>query len=66
MLLLATIIFPPEQRKRITVRPKQPWLSDNLAKLKRERRKLGRKWIKSKTEFDQKIYKKVEICLLPQ
>ena len=47
----------PEQRKRITVRPKQPWFSNNLAKLKRERRKLERKWIKSKTELDHKIYK---------
>ena len=47
----------PGQRKRITVRPKQPWFSNNLAKLKRERRKLERRWIKSKTELDHKIYK---------
>ena len=36
----------PEQRERITVRPKQPWFSNNLAKLKRERRELERRWIK--------------------
>ena len=47
----------PEQRERITVRPKQPWFSNNLAKLERERRKLERMWIKSKTELDHEIYK---------
>eukprot|EP00795_Rhopilema_esculentum_P016057 gene16057-7404_t len=47
----------PEPRKRITVRPKQPWFSNNLAKLKRERRKLERKWIKSKTELDHEYYR---------
>ena len=47
----------PEQRKRVTVRPKQPWFGNNLAKLKRERRKLESKWIKLKTELDHKIYR---------
>ncbi len=47
----------PEQCKRVIVRPKQPWFVNNLAKLKRERRKLERRWLQSKAEFDHKIYK---------
>lgn len=56
----------PEQRKRITVRRKQPWYSNNLAKLNRQRRKLEGNGLNQGQNSITKSINNLEIRLLTQ
>ncbi len=48
----------PLMSRDIVDRPKQPWYNDNLDNLKRARRRLERKWLKSKSTSDHVAFKK--------
>ena len=41
-------IHAPLKRRMVTLRPSTPWCNDEIASAKRERRKLGRHWRKTK------------------
>jgi len=47
----------PERFKQIVDRPNTPWYSPELRKMKREVRKLEKRWRKSKAPEDEQIYK---------
>jgi hypothetical protein len=47
----------PELEKKITLRPHSPWYSETLHMEKRNRRKLERKWRRTKTSEDKQTYK---------
>ena len=48
----------PIVSKRVPVRKKVPWFDTTAGDLKRQRRKLERKWRSSKTEHDRLLYRK--------
>ncbi len=45
----------PVMSKDIPVRDRRPWYSDEIRDQKRERRRLERKWLKSKLDIDEQI-----------
>ena len=47
----------PLQTKTITLRPSNPWYNDELHQEKHTKRKLERKWKKSKLTIDHEIYR---------
>ena len=50
-------IHAPAKRKTITVRPSAPWYNSKIDEEKRKRRKLERRWRKSRLEIDRQLYK---------
>jgi hypothetical protein len=48
----------PVKRKVMVVRPRVPWFTNNLRRLKAERRKLERKMVKSGLQSDKDAYHK--------
>ena len=49
----------PLKSKTMVIRPKIPWFSDNLKKLKRKRRKLERKMLRTRHSCDKEAYRTV-------
>ena len=49
----------PASAKTVVLRPQQPWFSNSLNQLKRERRKLEREWQLSGSVFDYEQFKEV-------
>ncbi|KAK3755485.1 hypothetical protein QZH41_001053 [Actinostola sp. cb2023] len=49
----------PLKRKVIVVRPRVPWFTVELKDLKAKRRKLERKWLKSKHQNDRDAYRSI-------
>ena len=49
----------PASAKTVVLRPQQPWFSNSLNQLKRERRKLERKWQLSGSVADYEQFKEV-------
>jgi 23S rRNA G2069 N7-methylase RlmK/C1962 C5-methylase RlmI len=47
----------PLVERKITLRPMCPWYTEKLREEKRKRRKLERKWRKSKTSADRLVYR---------
>ncbi|XP_072023255.1 uncharacterized protein [Amphiura filiformis] len=50
-------LHAPARTKSVVPRIQQPWFSDSLHQLKRERRKAERKWISSRLTVDLEIFK---------
>lgn len=46
----------PETLREISLRPKAPWYTDSLRDLKRNKRHLERKWLKSQLTVDKEIF----------
>jgi hypothetical protein len=56
----------PEQKKKITIRHRPPWFTEEVAELKRERRKAERKWRSSKLSIHRDIYKHAQDKVIKQ
>ena len=50
-------IHAPEKKRMITVRPAAAWYNDDIDREKRKRRKLERRWRKSRLVIDRELYK---------
>ena len=50
-------VHAPECQEMIIIRPNTPWYTPELRKAKRERRKLERKWMKTKMAEDHNAYR---------
>ena len=46
----------PVKKRIITLRPSNPWITDEIQRLKKERRRLERRWRKTKLTVDREIY----------
>ena len=46
----------PERTHAVTLRPHSPWFNDSLRKLKTEKRRLERQWMKSGLEIHEQIF----------
>lgn len=49
----------PEVTKKLQVKPRKPWFTSEIKKLRTERRRLERKWQKTKNENDHLEFKKL-------
>ena len=52
----------PLRRKNIVLRPQCPWYNEDLHEAKHVRRKLERKWRKSRLTIDHQIYIQRSVC----
>ena len=50
-------IHAPVKTRKITLRPSAPWYDDKIDEEKRKRRKLERRWRKSRLVIDRQLYK---------
>ena len=46
----------PERTHAVTLRPHSPWFNDSLRKLKTEKRRLERQWMKSGLEIHKQLF----------
>ena len=46
----------PERTHAVTLQPHSPWFNDSLRKLKTEKRRLERQWMKSGLEIHKQIF----------